>query len=889
MRDRAKGLLKQLRALFFGRAAGRDLDDELSFHVAMATAENERRGMNAAQARRAALVAFGGVERYAERVREGRWTRWVEELMADVRQGGRMLVRRPGFAAAVVATLGLGIGGTTAVFSVVDGLFLRAPDGVTDPSLVRRIFIVRDTGSITTVEGGPGSWPDYEAMRAGVPALADVAASIGPQQVDLSRGPAATQVRANAVSEGYLELLGVRPAIGRLFLPEDDASAGAELVALISHSMWRAHFGSRPDVLGTPLLLGGQPVVVVGVVEEGFTDIHPEPVDVWLPSIVFGGAWRTSTAVAGVHYIGRLARATDQEAAVDQAEAALRHAAEDDPSLDPTPGVHLRPLRLATTPGGGTGVEAVALLLGLAAALVLLIACANVANLLLARAITRRRELALRLSLGAGRWRVARQHLAENLVLALLGGVAGVLLAYWGIGLLRQFPLPPSAGRLDGRLLGFALGVSLLTGLLSGVVPAVRATGFDPIQGLREARLVGSATRHRTRWALVVLQVSISLTLLVGAGLSLRSVAQILAIDGGVDLERLLSARVDLRAAGYTGEQREAFYERALVRVTAMSGVERAALVHFEPYTGSGMGAGWHVPGRSAPPGTEGPYLNTAGVGYFETAGTRLLAGRAFDGTERPGTEPLAVVNEAMAKLIQDDGRVVGRCVPFRAQVEEGGCTRIVGVVETQRRRYLEDKAVPMVYLSRAQAPDAITWGGPVLLVRTRTEAAQEVTRVRAALQSLAADLPYVNVQPLTERIRSDVQPYRLGATLFSLFGLLALGLAALGLYAVLGYFVAERTAEIGIRRSLGAPVRDVLGLVLGQGMMPVAIGLALGLVFAFMGTRLLAALLFGVDARDPFVFAATTAVLLAVGLLASVLPAVRAARVSPMVALRTD
>jgi putative ABC transport system permease protein len=467
--------------------------------------------------------------------------------------------------------------------------------------------------------------------------------------------------------------------------------------------------------------------------------------------------------------------------------------------------------------------------------------------------------------------------------------VAGVLLAHWGIGLLRQFPLPPSAGRLDGRLLLFALAASLLTGLLSGVVPAVRATSFDPVQGLKDARVGGSMARQRLRRALVVLQVSVSLALLVGAGLAVRSLTQVHAIDGGVDLDRLLTARVDLRAAGYTQEQREGFYEHALARVSALPGVERAAVVHFEPYSGSGMGAGWHVPGRSAPPGTEGPYLNLAGVGYFEAAGTPVLAGRTFDGTERPGTEPIAVVNEAMAKLIQDDGRVVGRCVPFRAQVAEGGCTRIVGVVETQRRRYLEDAAVPMVYLARAQAPDAITWGGPVLLVRTQTEATAEVPAVRAALQSLAADLPYVNVQPLTERIRRDVLPYRLGATLFSLFGLLALGLAALGLYGVLGYFVAERTAEIGIRRSLGAPIRDVLGLVIGQGMVPVAIGLVLGLAVAFGGTRFLAALLFGVDARDPFVFGATTLALLLVGLLASVLPAVRAARVSPLVALRTD
>ncbi|MGH7446561.1 MAG: FtsX-like permease family protein, partial [Longimicrobiales bacterium] len=489
----------------------------------------------------------------------------------------------------------------------------------------------------------------------------------------------------------------------------------------------------------------------------------------------------------------------------------------------------------------------------------------------------------------AGRWRITRQHLTESLVLALLGGAAGVLLAYAGMRLLSQFPLPPSAGVVDGRLLLFALAVSLLTGLLFGVLPAVRSVQFDPVQGLKESRAAGSLTHSHTRSVLVALQLALSLALLVCAGLFVSSLRQVNAIDGGVDLDRLLTASVDLRRAGYTEGEREAFYEQALMRLSALPGVERAAIIHFEPFNGSGMAVRWQVPGRKAPDGTEGPYINMAGAGYFETAGTRLLAGRTIDESDQSGGEPVAVVNEAMAKLMADDGDVVGQCVPLRDQVAEGGCTHIVGVVETQRRRYLEEKPVPVVFLARAQARNAVTWGGPALLVRTRDEPAHEAAAVRTALQSLRADLPYVNVRPLAELIRRDVLPYRLAATLFTLFGVLAMVLAAVGLYGVLGYFVTERTAEIGIRRSLGAPVRGVIALVLRQGMLPVAVGLAIGLTAAFAGTRLLAALLFGVDARDPVVFGSAALFLTAVALLASLVPAVRAARVSPMVALRND
>ena len=552
--------------------------------------------------------------------------------------------------------------------------------------------------------------------------------------------------------------------------------------------------------------------------------------------------------------------------------------------LDPTPEVLLTPLVQASVPGG-TWAGNLSLWLALVAVLVLVIACANVANLLLARAITRRRELAVRLSLGAGPWRVARQHLTESLVLASLGGAAGVVLAYWGIGLVRQFPLPPSAGHVDARLLVFALGVSMLSGVLFGVLPAVRAVQVDPLVALKDSPAFGGPRRNYTRRALVVLQMSLSVALLVGAGLFVRSLRNVTTVQSGVDIERTLVARVDLRRAGYTPEARESFYDDALARLSALPGVERAAVVHLEPFHGGMPIAMWAKPGETTVQRRPG-ILTLASPGYFEAVGMLLRRGRTFESTDRRGTEPVAVVDEAMAGVISADGNVVGQCVPFDAQIRGGGCTRIVGVVETQRRFFLVDAPHPSVFLVREQFPNAVPFGSPSLVARTRNPSADAAT-VRAALQSLRADSPFVSVEPLAESIRDDVMPFRVGATLFSLFGVLALVLAAVGLHGVLGYFVTERTPEIGIRRSLGAPVGSVVRLVIRQAMTPVGVGLALGLIAAFAGTRYLGSLLFGVEARDPISFVAAAVFLVCVALVAALVPAVRAARIDPTTALR--
>jgi predicted permease len=888
------------RALVRSQRAEQELDDELREYLERAVEERVAAGMSRADASRAVRVETGSVAAVKDRVREVGWESIVGRTWQDMRFASRMLRRQPTFAAAAIATLALGIGGVTAVFSVVDALFLRSPGGLTDAGSLRRLFIHRDAGSLQTPGGGPGSWADYLAMRGRTPAFAGIGAYFKPELVDLGRGAAAERIHAGIVSHDFLEVLGVRPAVGRLFLVEEDGIPGAHPVALISHAMWLGRFGGTADVLGKTLLLNGVHIAIVGVTAKGFDGIDPDPVDVWVPSAlsttlgIWGSReerdWRlVPDGGLYAHYVARLQPSADDETANGQAGRALTHAAEASPALDPTPEVRTAPLVMASAGITGRSREVnLSLWLTVVAAFVLLIACANVANLLLARALARRRELAVRLSLGAGRWRVVRQYLTESAVLALLGGLCGVLVAYWGMALMQQFPLPPAAGIIDARLLMFALGVSLLTGVVFAILPAWRAVDVDPAQALKQSRTAGALTRTFTRRALVVVQVSLTLLLLVGASLFVRSLRQVNAIDGGVDLDRLLVATVDLKRNAFTPAARDEFYDTALARLSTLPGVERASIVHFQPFSGLGMGVGFIPPGRTEMSDAAAA-MNLVGPDYFETVGTRLLRGRTIDATDTRAAGHVAVVNEALARLLIENADPVGLCIPFNVQVRRGGCTRIVGVVETQRNWYLDADPVPMLFRPRAQIPEAIPYGTPSLIVRTHGDPATRVAAVRAALQGIRGDLPFVAVRPLADELRGDLLPYRLAAMLFSLFGVLALALAALGLYGVLGYFVTERTVEIGIRRALGAPRSAVLALVLRQGLMPVGAGIALGLAVAFAGTRYLASLLFGVEARDPTSFAVAAGFLALVAFAAILLPALRAARVDPLIALRQD
>jgi predicted permease len=455
----------------------------------------------------------------------------------------------------------------------------------------------------------------------------------------------------------------------------------------------------------------------------------------------------------------------------------------------------------------------------------------------------------------------------------------------WG----RHPPPPPAAGHLDARLIAFTLGISLFAGCIFAVFVALHAAADAPAIGIREARTPSTLGRSISRRLLVVVQVGLSLMLLIGTGLFVRSLHAVTSIDPGVDIDQLMVLTVDLSRSGYSPDQREGIYAALLRRVGQVPGVERTAMTHFPPF-GFGNGIAFSAPGRDTVRVRSGPYLNLAGSGYFATVGLRLLRGRTFTSADATGGLRVAIVNDEMARVLASGGRAIGQCFPLADQaLKDEGCTLIVGVVENQRWRYLEDPDIPMVYFPRERNPDFIDWGTPTMMIRIRPGADVPPAQVRAAAQSVGGDLPYVNVQLLSALVEGDVLPFRLGATLCSLFGFIAVTLAAVGLYGVLAFFVTERTLEIGIRRSLGASTSSVLSLVVRQAVLPVGIGVVIGLVAAFGGTRFLRSLLFGVRAHDPISFAAAAALLIAVATIAALVPARRATRVDPAIAMRAE
>jgi predicted permease len=894
--NRVRRLFAGVRALVFQARAERELDDELRQFEDAARAANEAAGMSSEAARRAARVQTGSIEAAKDDVRDIGWESTVTSLWQDTRHAVRLVRKAPGFSAAVIATLGLGIGGTTAVFSIVDALYFRPPAGVVDPSLVRRVFVKRNAGGMRSPDGSGGMWPDAQALREDGRAFSQVAAYRRPEVVSLGRGSSASRVSVSIVSSEFFGVTGAQPVIGRLPSVDDDAVPGAAPVVVISHGMWLARFGGTTDVLGQMLLLNNHPLQIIGVAPRGFRGVDADPVDLWVPGAMAqmiglesNANWRTGSLMSNsIRSIARLLPDADEERLAREASTALAHAAEATPSLDPTPEVVLFPIVLAAAAGPAWALDLSVWML-VAAGLVLVISCVNVVNLLLIRGVTRRKEIALRLSLGAGGWRIARQQLAESLVLGLLGGATGIAIAWMSIAIMQQFPLPPSAGQVDVRLLGFALTLSLLTAAVVGGLPALRARRVDPLRELKGVGSSGSVPTDRSRLTLVVVQVALSFALLVGAALFVRSLGEVSEVRGGADLSKLLTVQVNLSAQQTEPNQSyQEFFSSAAARLAVLPGVERSAVVQTLPFAGWGATAAWRVDKQTKY--EVGGTVNIVGAGYFETAGTPFLAGRTLQPTDDAGSEPVAVVNEAMARLIADDGKVLGQCILLHAMyIDASQCMRVVGIVASQRDNYLDPTPAAITFLAEPQMPPKFPRSKLTLLVRTVDQADDMRAAVHGVVQGLREDLPFVAVEPLEAQLRNELQPLRIGAILFSLFGVLALLLSAVGLYGVLGHFVAQRTREVGIRRALGAPTESVVRLVAVQGLMPVSVGLLVGVGAAMIGSRIIESRLFGVGAHDTVALGTAAAFLIVVAVFASAVPVWRALRVDPILALRQE
>jgi predicted permease len=910
-------LTRRLRALLFKGALDDELDEELRYHLEREVEQNIRAGMSPEEARYAALRAFGGLQRAREECKEARGVRFIEELWQDLRYGVRTLWKKPGFTLVAVLTLALGIGANTAIFSFVNAVLLR-PLPVAEPERLVYVF-----GGVRTNPYNVSSYPDYIDYRDRNKVFSNLIA-YSPITLSLSGDDGADTISGLIVTGNYFEALGVRAQVGRTFLPDEDSTPGGHAVAVISHALWQDRFAGDPHIAGRQLLLNGQPFTIVGVAPAGFNGAETgQTNDIYVPMAMQAVVRPPRAGYSGemnpdllskrgprwLDLVGRLKPGVTVGQAQAELSTLAAQLAASYPETNQGQTATVSPISKGDPTQRGTLLSVAGLLLGVVG-LVLLIACANVANLLLARAAARRKEISIRLALGAGRGRLIRQLLTESVLLALAGGACGLLLAIWLVGVMRAYSPPanffPVAFdfSLDRSVLGFTLLLSVLTGLVFGIAPALQASKPDLVAALKDetALMPGASGRGARRFTLgnllVVVQVALSLVLLVSAGLFLRSLQQAQNIDPGFDAEHVLTMPLNINLLRYTKAQGQDFYRQVLERVSALPGVQSATLTRTPPLSGASRQSSVTVAGREAPDrasssestggGGEGVADNNTltspvALNYFRTLGIPLLRGRDFNAQDREGAPGVAVVNESFARRYFPNQDPIGQRLSLSGA--QGPWLEVVGLARDSKYVTLGEAPAPFLYQPLAQHHET----GMVLLVRTSVAPSSLVPAVRREVQSIERNLPLTNARTMTELLNASLFPARVGAILLGAFGLLALLLASVGLYGVMSYSVSRRTREIGIRMALGARGGDVLRLVLGESLALVAAGMLLGLVAAFAATRLLSGFLYGVSPTDPAAFIGIVLLLALVALAASLIPARRAAHVDPMVAFRYE
>jgi putative ABC transport system permease protein len=866
------GARARVREVLWRRAAEERMDEEIRFHIEMETEKNRREGMSPGEARRRAVLAFGGVEGHREEMREGRRVPLLEDLWWDGRYAVRSLRKNPGFSAVTVLTLALGIGASTGMFTLVNSILLRPLDYPRPERLV--VLWEWSPGGDERNVVSPRS---FFAWREQAKSFAGLAATWDRLQ-NVTGGGEAEQLRAKATTGSFFSVLGARAQLGRTYRDGEEEAA----VAVLGHRLWRRRFGGDPAVVGRTITLDGQARTVVGVMPADFPSVGTRA-DLWVPV-------RLSPETQGrtLQVVGRLRPGTTLEEARREMSAIGRRLAERYPASHTGWGVTLVPMHEQVT---GDVRPALLVLLG-AVGLLLLIACANVANLLLGRAAVRRKEMAVRLSLGATRARLIRQTLTESLVLAGGAGLLGLGLAVWGTGALVRL-LPPDLAlprldevRIDGRVLGFALGVSLLTGVLFGITPALFGSAVKLAQTLRETARGTTRGRSRIRKALVVVEVALAVVLLVGAGLLGRSLQRLLEVDTGVRPGQVLTMRLWLSGPQYQeAAPLRSFMARLLPRLEALPGARSAGAEHHLPLTGDRLGHGFHRADR--PPPGEGERLSThirAVAGdYFTTMGIPLLRGRAFAARDHADAPPVAVVNEELARRYFPGEDPIGKRV--RYEWSDTLSVEIVGVVGSVREMGPREEPAPAIYRPYAQMPTPRV----ALVIRAAGDPLALAAAAAAAVREIDPAQPVAEVRTMEEVAAATVARPRLNLYLLGGFAAMALLLAALGLYGVVSYSVTQRSQEIGVRIALGARPGHVLRLVVREGMRLTVLGLLIGLGAALAATHVMESLLFGVSATDPLTLAGVSAFVAAVALLASYLPAFRATRLDPMAALRAE
>jgi predicted permease len=804
----------------------------------------------------------------------------IDALVQDLRYALRTLARSPGLSLAAVLTLGLGIGANSAMFGVVDRLFFRPPPHVVDPDRVVRVSVTRTDPRWGAITGGLGAYPDYLAFRARMRGFSTVAANMGAS-FNLGVGEHARRVTAELVSASFFPLLGVRAERGRFFTEEEDQVGRPAYVAVVSHAFWRGEMDNGQATLGKTLLVGHNTYTVIGVAPDHFAGLGLREPDVWLPMSagapeVMGNRNILTCCGFGFRTIARLAPGVSAAQAAAEGTVLMR-------AEDSTATLLLGSARGALDPSFISDAR-LSFWLTVVSGIVLLIACANVANLLLARAVQRRREVAVRVALGAGRGRLIRQLYTESAVLAACGGAAAVLITLWAAPVLRAALLPDAttAGVLDLRVFAFTAGAAFVTALLAGLSPALHAGVPDLSSALKSGPREG-VQRSVTLSGLLVTQVALTMVLLTGAGLFLTSLRHVQGLRLGFDADHLIVAGGDLGALGYKTADINGLYERMRERVARLPGVAGTSLSIGSPF-GSVSMFRVDIPGVDSLPHTPTGGLFVAGVtpDYFKTIGTAVRRGRVFTDADNAGGQRVVVVNQTMANLVWPGQDPIGKCMKIGAS---STCSEVVGVVEDARQFKVTDELVMQYFIPLAQ------FGGPVTSLEVRTVGVADamVGAVRREVQATSRELPYMSIDPMPQLFASQLRVWQRGSLLLSLFGGLALLLAAIGLYGVLSYVVSRRTHELGIRLALGAARGDLLGLVVRQGLRVTLVGVAIGMMGALVAGKAIAALLYGVSPHDPLVLGTATLVLLSVAALASYLPARRATKVDPMVALRYE
>ena len=814
----------------------------------------------------------------------------------DLRFGLRTLSKSPGFTLVAVLALALGIGANTAIFSVVNAVLLRALPYENS----ERLVALYTGGNPAVQPSGSLSYPDLLDYRAQTRSLEYVAGyqSVGTV-MSAGAGDEPERVVGTEVMADLFPALGVRAARGRVFTREEDVEGGPPVI-VISDGLWRRRFGADPNAVGREVKLGlsGRSVTVIGVMPPGFKfpADSVDAVDYYTPFVrENAGPSADFMKNRDSYFIPTVAKLRDG-ASLEQAAAEAATVASRLEAQYPETNTRRR-VRVVSLHEDLVGQVRPALLILLGAVgLVLLIACANVANLLLARAATRGREIAVRTALGATRGRVVRQLLTESMILSLAGGAAGLVLAVWGVDAIVKLS-PANVPRLaetsiDARVFLFALGVSVLTGVVFGLAPALQASKTDLAESLKEGGRGGSAggARTRLRAALVVSEVALSLVLLVGAGLLVKSFRQLLSTDPGFSPARVLAVRVALNTKRFADDDsRAAYFREALARINQLPGVEAAGLTRLLPLGPNDIFNTFNIAGRPpfAPGERTGARSYAVSPEYFRVLGVPLRSGRVFREADGRNSQPVIVVNEALARKYFAGQEPVGQHIILDGPDNRPLPPReIVGVVGNVRFQALNDEEAAEYYVPFEQSPAS----APEVVVRAKGEdAASLAPAVRAALKAVDANLLIWETRTMDELVGRSVAPQRFNAVLLGLFAGLAVLLAAVGIYGVMSYSVTQRTHEIGIRMALGAGRRDVLRMVVGQGMVLTLVGLGLGLAGALALTRLMSSLLYGVSATDPLVFAAVSLLLAAVALVSCLVPARRATKVDPMVALRYE